>query len=192
MSTPAAGVLGYTTSTSAPWSWHADPACPGMLDLDGRARTTLHSGSILEMAWAQAGRGLSPCPRCTLHVICDDLAERAGEVGYHALVCSFPGHAMFACNQCSALAAYGASRGQLVTRAGGRVAILRHGAVRLPVGALSSWRLGVCSTEDGDLPAITAPMWDSAAGILNDNTTLGAVLAAAVALYADPADGSGP
>ena len=184
MSTPAGGVVGYTTSTSAPWSWHADPDCPGMTG-QTHDRATLHSGSILEMAWSQAGRGLSPCPRCTLHIVADDLAGRAELPGYHALVCTFPGHAMFSCNQCTALAAYGAGRGQLVTRAGRRVAILRPGAVRLPVGALSSWRLGVCSTEDGDLPTITGPMWDSAAGLLTDDTTLGAVLAAAAALYAD-------
>jgi len=164
-------------------TWHLDPACP---DLDPTSpHTTTRADCVLELAWSQCDRGLSPCPTCLYDVLLDDVARHGPGPGYHFLVCD-GWHEPAGCDQCTTLAAYAARRRAPVAAIGGRVAILRTGSVRLPTHCLSMLRVDVHSAHGERAPQITAPMWVAAAGMLAGGAQLATALTSAAALYAPP------
>jgi len=169
-------------------AWHLDPTCP---ELDPNKNRTATAASLLELAWAQCDRGLTPCPTCLYDVLLDDVAAHGAEPGHHFLVCD-GWHTPAGCDQCTSLAAYAARRGAPVATIGGRVAILRAGAVRLPTHCLSMLRVDVHSTHGERPPAITAPMWVAAAALIARGAQLATALTCAAALYDPPGAGLVP
>jgi len=133
-----------------------------------------------------SARGITACRRCALPAILDEVAASASGGGYHALICG-SSDTSGACRRCADLTAYAAAHGNLTAYAlGGRVAVLRPGLSSLDSDALSVLWLEVRDAS-GDLPAITAPMWATAAALFGGPTTLADALAAAAALHASPA-----
>jgi len=135
-------------------------------------------------------RGVTPCTRCALAPILDEVAAGATETGYHALICTAP-HTTGPCPRCADLTAYACARAYLVADDRGWAGVLRPGVSDAGANNLAMLGLEVLNAS-GDLPPITAPMWGAAAALLPGTGTLTEALAAAVALYATPTTGDRP
>jgi len=176
--------------------WHLNPNCPG---LAGSKRT--HEGgrgpSALELVTRLNLEHKTPCRRCALNVILDDLNEVADEAGYHYVACNFAhttnprDAAANPCWLCLQLRDYARGAGALVATCAGRVAVLQSGALNAPDWAGEpDWsrhpiRLDVvCARADG-LPPMSGPMWDAAAKLVWAGTSLTGALQAVAALYSE-------
>ena len=188
---------GYVTAPAGRGRrWHTDRNCPESTwpkRPRGR-RVTLRADTALTLARDMGARGITACRCCALPAILDEVAAGAPGPGYHVLICGslhislrIPG----ACPRCAVLTAYATRNGALsADTSSGHGAVLRPGLTTLAPDALAVLGLDV-QDASGDLPAITAPMWAFAAKLLPTHN-LTKALAAAAALYADPADGGGP
>ena len=180
---------GYVTAPAGrARRWHTDPNC-GASTWPKRARgrrVSVRANTALLLAHDMGALGVTPCERCARPAILDEVAASASGGGYHALICG-SSDTSGACRRCADLTAYAAAHGNLTAYAlGGRVAVLRPGLSSLDSDALSVLWLEVRDAS-GDLPAITAPMWATAAALFGGPTTLADALAAAAALHASPA-----
>jgi len=177
---------GYVVSpTRTARTWHLDYGCP---HLSGRDRISYQArtGGMADLVRDQRTDGRSPCRRCALPAVLDNLSAAATRPGYHYLSCD-DWHDRSTCSTCTSLSKYAASRpGVLATTLNCRVIILLGGAVNGWGGYNHAGDLNVASTDADGPAAVTAPMWAVAAKLLGPATTLGAALGAAAALHADP------
>jgi len=163
-------------------TWHADPDCTGMA---AATRRRVDAPTLTDVALGQARAGRLPCRSCAYADLLDDLAARASGPGYHYLTCASMHRATAVpCRRCKTLAAYGAQRHILTSRARGPVALLRPGLLPHPVAALFGMHLRGYNSHITAPLALTAPMWDTAASLLVGYTSLTQALEAAAGLYA--------
>jgi len=174
-------------------TWHADPSCAGMVP---STRRSMDAPTLTDVALQQAAHGRLPCRRCAYADLLDDLDAHSEAGGYHYLICANTHRVDAAgCPRCKTLAAYGAQRHILVSRARGPVALLRPGLLPHPVAALFGMHLRGYNAHIAAPLTLTAPLWDAAASLLVGYTSLTEALTAAAGLYgavANPGHRPGP
>jgi len=178
---------GYVVSpTGYARTWHFDNDCP---HLSGRVRISYQGREpgMRELVRDQRGEGRSPCRRCALPAVLDNLSAAATTPGYHYLICD-DWHDSAGCSTCTSLSRYAASRPAVLTATRDhRVTILLGGTMNGWGGYNHAGDLNVTSTEHRGPAVVTAAMWAVAATLLGPATMLDAALAAADALHANPA-----
>ena len=190
--------VGYVAVT-LDFVWHRNATCPVLLNTcrsapilraDHAVAQTVPAADAGDLAHTQARENRSPCWQCAYSDILTDWGN-SDERGYHYLRCTMwhdDGVARVGCLVCNALTRYAnASDGvELATGKHNKVTLLRHGTLQGGGDVASIMSLRWENAEDGDLPPVTAAMWNTAATLIGGPHTLTEALTAVAGLHQLP------
>jgi len=195
---PRTDLVGYVAVTLAR-VWHLDATCTVLantcrsvpiLRTDHAIAQTLPAADAGALARVQAVEKRSPCWQCAYSDVLTGWGNSAAG-GYHLLTCTLwhdDGVARIGCLVCNALTRYAnASDGvELATGKHNKVTLLRHGTLQGGGDVASIMSLRWENAEDGDLPPVTAAMWNTAATLIGGPHTLTEALTAVAGLHQLP------
>jgi len=183
---------GYTWYAGPILRWHSDARCATGVTFAFNPPKTLVAPTLADLAAAQTVLDRSPCVRCAMAAVLDELAATDHPGGYHVVTCSNWHDVGGDCLICDELTEYAAARPGTATASvtgdEARVAVLQRGDLGRPVEEIFGGLLKGASVAGATLPqSVTAAAWPAAAQLADGRTSLGQVLAAVAALGATPA-----